>query len=277
MKLDENTVVLITGAASGIGESMAAAFAERGCVVVLGDVDESAARVAAEKICAAGGRAVAEIVDVSDQLSVNGLAQRVFDRFGHIDVLCCNAGVSMRPFRTTWQASLQDYEWLTSVNYFGFVHSVLSFVPRMREQTGRRQLVLTASVTALDVSPGHGPYAATKAAVTALADALRVELAETGTDFGVTVVYPGYVPTKIATSERLRPVDERSGARDIQPFEWKHPPREYDVPVDVGVVAERIVGAVVKDANTCLTHPYPEAAIEARLAKLRVGAPLLDS
>ena len=271
MNLDEKSVVVITGAGNGIGEGLARCFASQGCTVVIADIDLSAARSAASRLTASGALAFPAQVDVGDIASVAALSDMVYNRFARVDLLCCNAGVSMRPFRASWSASVEDYEWLTRINYLGFIHTILSFVPRMREQSGERRVLVTSSVTALAVSPGHAPYAATNAAVTAVADALRDELAETTPGFGVTVVYPGLIPTKITASERLRPEIERSSGRTIEEFQSTRPTPTYDFPVDVDVASARILEALRRNADSCLTHPYPEDAIEARVGALRAG------
>jgi hypothetical protein len=82
------------------------------------------------------GTAIAAAADVVKVESVEALADRCFSTFGNVDVLCNNAGVAMRPFRAAWVASVADYKWMMDVNYFGVVHGILAFVPRMRQQTG---------------------------------------------------------------------------------------------------------------------------------------------
>jgi NAD(P)-dependent dehydrogenase (short-subunit alcohol dehydrogenase family) len=276
MVVNEDTVVVITGGATGIGRSMALSFVGRGAKVVVADIDESAAGELVREIAGLGGEATAVHVDVSSAESVERLADTAFSTYGRVDVLCNNAGVSMRPYRASWNASLRDFAWLMEVNYFGVVNGILSFVPRMRAQSGHKHMVNTSSVTALDIAPGHAPYAATKAAVTALSDALRYELEDHGDDFGVTVLYPGLIPTRIATSERLRPDQERSSSRHIEAYEPKRAATlAYNAPVAVETIGELVLAAVLSGSNAVLTHEYPEAEIEARLIQLREGAPAI--
>ncbi|MEV1131899.1 SDR family oxidoreductase [Agromyces sp. NPDC049794] len=275
MQLSESTTVAITGAGSGMGAAMARAFAKRGCTVVVADVVEATAKAVADEITEAGGTAYAEIVDVSSQEAVDEWAARTFDRLGHVDVLCANAGVSLRPFRTTWNASLDDYRWLASINYFGFVHCIRSFVPRMLQQAGRRQIVLTASVDALQFHPGHGPYGATKGAVTTLADVLRYELYEEDPDFGVTTLYPGAVHTNIAKTEALRPAETRSSERAVVAYESTFPvPYFVRFPVEADVVGELVIAGVEKDSQAILTYPYEYSGHDERGEVLRSGDPM---
>lgn len=275
MRLSESTLVAITGAGSGMGAAMARSFAKRGCTVVVADVVAEAADHVAHKIREGGGKAIAETVDVSRQESVDEWAGRIFDQHAKLDVLCSNAGVSMRPFRRAWDASRADYEWLMNVNYFGFVHCIRSFVPRMLNQTGSRQIVVTSSVDALQYHPGHGPYGATKGAVTILADVLRYELSDETTDFGVTTLYPGGVRTNLTNTEHLRPGSDRSSARDVTPYESTFPdPYWIRFPAEAEVVGELVACGVENDAPAILTFPFEYSGHDARGEVLRSGDPM---
>lgn len=271
MRVDSDTTAVITGAATGIGRSMALAFCRAGATVVIADIEEKRAVATARELALAGGRTIAAHVDVADSESVAALAERVYAELGRVDILCNNAGVSMRPFRASWDASHRDYHWIMGVNYFGVINGIIEFVPRMRAQAGHKQIVNTASFTALDVSPGHAPYAASKAAVIAVSDALRAELAEQGDDFGVTVLYAGAVPTDIVTSERLRAEADRSAARDVKAYVSSRPPAFHYEPRPVEEIGGLVVDAVRQELPAVLTHRYPHDEIELRLESLRAG------
>lgn len=275
MELSNSTTVAVTGGGSGMGAAMAHSFAQRGCTVIVADVVSETADRVANEIIEAGGTAFADVVDVSDQTAVDQWADRTFERFGHLDVLCSNAGVSMRPFRQTWNASLDDYHWLASINYFGFVHCIRSFVPRMLQQSGRRQIVLNSSVDALQFHPGHGPYGATKGAVTTLGDVLRFELAEEDPDFGVSILYPGAVRTNITKTEQLRPQGQQSSSRDVVAYETTFPiPYFVRFPVEPDVVGELVVAGVELDSPSILTYPYEYCGHDERGDMLRLGDPM---
>lgn len=263
-------VVVVTGGGSGIGHAMSEAFSAAGDAVVVADIELDRAASLAAELSARGGEALGIRVDVSSLESVTALADAAYERFGRVDVLCNNAGVSMRPYRATWNASAADYAWLMGINYFGVVHGTLAFVPRMRAQDGHKHIVNTASVTALDIAPGHAPYAATKAAVVALSDALRFELSDHGDDFGVTVLYPGLIRTDIATSERLRPQGEESAARAIAEYvPARAAERDYNRPMAASEVGPMVVEAVAKRWNAVHTHGFPEEEVASRIAGQR--------
>ncbi|MGW1547239.1 SDR family NAD(P)-dependent oxidoreductase [Streptomyces sp. NPDC002346] len=261
----DGAVVVVTGAGGGIGRAIARSTAARGARVVVSDIEAVAAEGVAREIRDEGGAAIAVRADVSDQASVEALADRAFEEYGRVDVLCNNAGVTMRPFRAVWDASPADFKWMMDVNYFGVIHGLSAFVPRMRAQAGHKHIVNTSSMATLDEVPGHGMYTASKAAVDGISDVLRSELADQGDDFGVTVLYPGQVATRIATSERLRPEVDRSDARNVKPYERRGALQAHQVAIEPDVVGEMVVHAIETNAPYCLTHPAPAEGLRARL------------
>jgi NAD(P)-dependent dehydrogenase (short-subunit alcohol dehydrogenase family) len=226
----DGAVSFVTGAGGGIGESIARELAARGGVVVVADIEKDAADRVAQDILSHGGQAETMQVDVGDAQAVQAVADEVFVRRGRVDVLVNNAGVSMRPLRAVWDASVTDFEWMMRINYFGVVNGIRSFLPRMRAQGTRGHIVNTSSFVTLNETPGHGMYAASKAAVDGISEVLRAELEDLGDPIGVTVLYPGQVTTRIATSERLRDAPDRSEARGVKPYEQVRPMAAYQRP-----------------------------------------------
>jgi NAD(P)-dependent dehydrogenase (short-subunit alcohol dehydrogenase family) len=231
MKELADRVVVITGAASGIGRATAEAFAQERCRVHLVDIDGPGLSEARAGIAQAGGRASIHEVDCTDAAAMAELAGRIHSREGRTDVLHNNAGVCVGG--AAERLTLEDWRWITDVNYWGVIHGIQAFLPRMVEQGGGGHIVNTASMAGLVGLPYVAPYCATKFAVVGLSEALGVELAHH--DIGVTAVCTGMVRTNVARSGRIvlpSPWDERfAGA-----FErWGAPPRR---------VARRIVRAV---------------------------------
>jgi len=190
-------VAVITGAAGGIGGAAARQLVARGARVALLDRDaEAAAALAAEL----GERAAPYPVDVTDP---NGLARvmaEVADRFGGIDVVVANAGVS-GPLATVSAIEPADFEQVVDVNLLGVWRTVRAALPRVTERRG--YLLLTSSIAAAIPCPTVAAYAASKAAVEAFGRALRLELAHTGT--GVGVAYFGAVDTGLVRGLITRP------------------------------------------------------------------------
>jgi len=197
-------VAVVTGSGSGIGRAMAEAFAAAGSTVVVADLELAAAESVASGIRDRGGNAVAMAVDVSDSASVDALAAATIAQFGHVDVLCNNAGVST--FNLLRDQTLDDWRWVFSVNLWGVVNGLQTFVPIMREQGTPAHIVNTASIAGLLSGIAFiGPYAATKVAVVSISETLQQELQMETSPIGVSVLLPSSVNTNVMESERNRP------------------------------------------------------------------------
>ena len=198
----QGRVAVVTGAASGIGRAMAERFLAEGMSVAMADIETDALQAAAASL-EDRGVILTVPTDVSDPQSVDDLARAVRERFGTFHVVCNNAGVGGH-FGRTWEAPLEEWRWLFDVNMWGVIHGIRSFVPTLIEQR-LGHVVNTASMAAWRGAPALGPYCATKHAVLAISDSLRVELEEGGSGVGVSVVCPGVISTRISTSERNWP------------------------------------------------------------------------
>jgi len=228
-------VVVVTGAASGIGRSAALAFAREGARVHLVDVDCARVEEASSEARGASPGCTSHVVDVRDAAAVEDLAGRVMQAEGRVDVLVNNAGVCLGgPVETT---SLDDWRWITDVNYWGVVHGIRSFVPLMIAQASGH-IVNTASMAGLVGLPFVAAYCATKFAVVGLSEALSVELAVHG--IHVTVVCPGFVRTSVVANARMKLPGDWN-AKVERAFErWATDPDR---------IARRIVGAVRRERS----------------------------
>lgn len=271
MNLD-SAISFVTGAGGGMGESIARELAACGGLVIVADIEKVAADRVAQDIVARGDQAVAMQVDVTDANAVQAVADEIFSRYGRLDVLVNNAGVSMHPPRAVWEASLRDFEWIMRVNFFGVVNGMLAFVPPMRAQGTRAHIVNTSSCITLDEMPGYGMYTASKSAVDGVSRVLRAELEDQGDDIGVTVLQPGLVTTRLGTSERLRDPLDRSDARDVTPYERVRPVAAYETPIDPALVGPMVIEAIQHNSPYCLTHPAPMETLTRRLRDYQEGA-----
>ena len=148
----------------------------KGSAVVVADLDGEQAEAVAAGIRDSGGDALAVAVDVADVAAVERLAATTIDRFGRVDVLCNNAGVST--FNLIRDQTLDDWQWVFDVNLWGVVHGMHTFVPIMREQGTPGHIVNTASIGGLLSGVAFiGPYCATKVAVVSISETLAQELA----------------------------------------------------------------------------------------------------
>jgi NAD(P)-dependent dehydrogenase (short-subunit alcohol dehydrogenase family) len=193
---------VVTGAASGIGKSLARRFAAEGMAVVLADVERRALDEAAAEI-AAVGTVIPVVTDVSDATSVDALAERAFAELGAVHVLCNNAGVFQGGL--TWECTTADFEWTLGVNLWGILHAAQSFVPRMLEQGQDAHIVNTVSMAGLATTAYCAPYEVSKFAAAAATECLAHDLASQGAPIKVSLLCPGSVDTGIARSRRNRP------------------------------------------------------------------------
>ena len=182
--------VIITGASSGIGAAAARAFAGSGARVVLAARD--AKRLAAV-VRELPGPALAVPTDVADRAAVDALVARAVAEFGGVDIVVNNAGVGLAA--PVAGLAVADFERALAVDLFGPLALTQAALPHMR-QRGRGQLIYVSSVVGLRSLPYLGGYAAAKAALDRLTEALRVELR--GSGVAVTLVRPGTTRTDFA-------------------------------------------------------------------------------
>jgi NAD(P)-dependent dehydrogenase (short-subunit alcohol dehydrogenase family) len=208
----EGRVAVVTGGASGIGFSLASAFAAEGMKVVLGDIEAPALDEAVGKLESSGAAVIGVVTDVSDGAQVQALADAAVARFGAIHIACNNAGVGGGGL--SWEAPLSMWEWVLGVNLWGVVHGLRAFVPILMQQS-QAHVVNTASIAGLVAGPLMAPYNASKHAVVAISETLHHEMAMMAPHVKVSVLCPGWVRTRIADSSRNRPAGfEEEGAAD---------------------------------------------------------------
>lgn len=203
MRSFRKTVAVVTGAASGIGRGLCEILADEGARIVAADVDAAGLDATLAQLRGQGATAIAQTVDVADPASVAVLADRAFNEFGQVDVLCNNAGVFLGGL--VWDTVDADWEWILSVNVRGVVNGIRAFVPRMIAQNTDGHVLNTASVAGMTSAPLSGPYCTSKFAVVGLTECLAHDLATVGAKIGASVVVPGSTATAIASSERNRP------------------------------------------------------------------------
>jgi NAD(P)-dependent dehydrogenase (short-subunit alcohol dehydrogenase family) len=195
-------VAIITGGAGGIGKALAEEMAERGCYLVLADVNAELLEKAASDLRSAGAQLDVKLVDVRDAAQVQALVEGAFQELGRIDYLFNNAGVNVcAELRDT---TLDDWNLLIDVNLRGVVHGVHAAYPIMCQQ-GFGHIVNTSSAAGLIPAAAEGAYAATKHAVVGLSLALQIEAASFGVR--VSVVCPGLVNTPILDSTKYVNLD----------------------------------------------------------------------
>lgn len=194
--------VVITGAASGLGEALALGYAADGWRIAVTDLDQAACERTAEKVNAAGGEPLAVACDVTNTTDLRELAGRLEREWGGVDVMINNAGVAGGGAFV--DVPLEDWDWLLGINLMGVVHGCHAFAPLMIRQGGGH-LVNIASMAGLLAPPGMAHYNVSKAGVVALSETLRAELEPHG--ITVSCACPSYFRTNLLDS--FRGPDER--------------------------------------------------------------------
>lgn len=197
---------VVTGAGSGIGRALVQRAVEAGMKVVAADIEQGALD---ETLTLAGGEAVAVKTDVSDGVQVHRLADRAYEAFDEVHLVCNNAGVFQAGL--LWERTVEDWEWVLGVNVWGIIHGIRAFVPRMIAQGVEGHVVNTSSLAGIASNAYSGPYNTSKFAALALSECLAHDLKATGATIGASVLVPGSVNTRIADSHRNRPPSLAAG------------------------------------------------------------------
>ncbi len=190
MKLKGITVI-VTGPSSGIGKETARHFARAGSNVVLASRSARRLEELAQELERLPGRRLVVSTDVTDHKAVNAMVERALSEFDSIDVLVNNAGVGLSA--PIAEASLDNIRYVFDVNLIGAIHCIQAVTPHMKERR-RGAIINVSSVVGRLATPYNGGYSATKAALNAITDSLRLELEPWR--IKVTAVYPGNTITE---------------------------------------------------------------------------------
>jgi NAD(P)-dependent dehydrogenase (short-subunit alcohol dehydrogenase family) len=184
-------VGVVTGAGSGLGAALAKAIVGSGMAVAVADIHLAGASAVAADLAQSGADARAYRVDVGSRESVEALAAEVERDFGACHLVCANVGVQQ--LGTIDSLAPEEWDWVFDVNLHGSVATARAFLPLVRRSEGQRNLLFTASTSALYPVRRLASYTASKYAVLGMAETLRLELAAEG--IGVSVLLPGPMAT----------------------------------------------------------------------------------
>ena len=234
LKAIKDQVIVITGASSGIGLVTARSAARRGAKVMLIARSENELGSIVQEINNDGGHADYAVADVGNPAAIAAAARAAVARFGRVDTWVNDAGVAI--FAHLVDTPEDEHQRLFQTNYFGAVHGCLAAIPVLREQGGA--LITVGSVASDIPSPTMGAYSASKHAVKAYVQALRIELQDQAPKISVTLVKPAGIDTPIAQH-----------AANHEGGEAQIPPPVYD---------PQLVADAILD---CAEHPRREITV----------------
>ena len=233
MKTLKDKVIVITGASSGIGEAMAREYAARGAKVVLGARSVQKLQLLAGEIRRHGGQAAYCGVDVTRPEECRGLIDTAVREFGGVDVLVCNAGISMRALFD--DVELEVLHRLMDVNFWGTVNCCKYALPYLQRAKG--SIVGVSSVAGLHGLPGRTGYSASKYAMTGFLETVRIENLKKGVH--VMIAAPGFTASNVRFS--ALPADGSAQGES---------PRKEEKMMSAAEVARRIARGVVRRKRT---------------------------
>lgn len=233
MKTLKDKVIVITGASSGIGEAMAREYAARGAKVVLGARSVQKLQLLAGEIRRHGGQAAYCGVDVTQPEECRGLIDTAVREFGGVDVLVCNAGISMRALFD--DVELEVLHRLMDVNFWGTVNCCKYALPYLQRAKG--SIVGVSSVAGLHGLPGRTGYSASKYAMTGFLETVRIENLKKGVH--VMIAAPGFTASNV-----------RFSALTADGSAQGESPRKEEKMMSAAEVARRIARGVVRRKRT---------------------------
>ena len=222
-------VAVITGGAQGIGYGIAARLAEEGASVVLADIKTNAAKLAAEKIIAAGGKAAVIPVDIGNDASVAELAKKVESLHGRCEILVNNAAIGADTHIETM--TMEQYARVININQDGAIRMTMAFVPLIKKSGVGRRILNIASIQGLRGWPNQLAYATAKGAIVNFTRAVAVELAPY--DIMVNAIAPGFVDTPMSILPDGSHEYDSDWFRDIYVKHGRIPLRRAGTPADM--------------------------------------------
>lgn len=262
-------VIVITGAANGIGAQLARRYAAEGAQLALADIDEPNLAALAGELAGTGSRPVTAVIDVADDVAVAAFAATTYAEYGRVDYCYSDAGVIS--VGAIWEEPLADWEWLWDTNVMGTVHMIRAFIPRMIAQGTPSHFITTASIASLLTVENSPSYVASKFAALSLTEVLELQLQDAGAPVMAHAVCPAIVKTDLMNCPRHRrpgtwdPDDPYFGSADFKKRLAIATMSMEQVGMPVEEAVETIVRGVDEGTFYILTHPAYNPAITARV------------
>lgn len=192
-----NKVVVVTGAASGIGRALAQQLSGDGAHLALSDVNMAGLEETKASL-KGSGKVTLHTLDVADRAAWEAYAETVIADHGQVDAIVNNAGVALS--QTIEKMSYEDIEWIMNINFWGVVYGTKTFLPLLKERP-EAAIINISSIFGIIALPTQSAYNASKFAVRGFTESLRQELKNT--NVMVTTVHPGGIKTNIVRNGRM--------------------------------------------------------------------------
>jgi NAD(P)-dependent dehydrogenase (short-subunit alcohol dehydrogenase family) len=245
-----------------MGRAFAERFAAEGMKVVLADIEEPVLNATVLELQRKEYDVLGVLTDVSSQESVEDLARQAIEAYGKVHIVCNNAGVGGER-GMIWEETQRAWDYMLGVNFWGVVHGIRVFVPKMLEHGEEGHIVNTASIAGL--GPGWGIYGVTKHAAIAMTEWLSQNLQMSDAKIGASVLCPSGVATNITSTWRNRPPDlqeDPSTPPSVQEMRMKRYRERMTEAVAAGKqpdeVAEILMEGIRNNDFYILTHPEQE-------------------
>ncbi|WP_410210457.1 SDR family NAD(P)-dependent oxidoreductase [Aquirhabdus sp.] len=200
MKTFKNKVAAITGAGSGMGQQLAVLLAKAGCDVAISDINKTGLEQTVELLKPYKVKVTVDVVNTAKQDAVYAWADKVKKEHGKVNLIFNNAGIAMS--NTVEGHSIDDYERMMAVNFWGVVYGTKAFLPYLKE-SGDGHIINTSSIFGLTAQPTQSAYNASKFAVRGFTESLRQELDMGKFGVSATCVHPGGIKTNIAHTAEM--------------------------------------------------------------------------
>jgi NAD(P)-dependent dehydrogenase (short-subunit alcohol dehydrogenase family) len=248
MSLTKNSVAVITGASSGIGRALALRFAQENIAgIAIADFNEAGLDETFSMLADAKMKVSKHLIDVSNLEQIKQFSEQVLAQHGRATHLINNAGVGL--YGTLEEMSLEDFEWLMSINFWGVVYGCKVFLPILKQQD-TAHIINISSVFGMIAPPEQTAYCASKFAVRGFTESLKHELFDT--NIKVSSVHPGGIRTNIARNSRIgekTPVEyKQQGIEFFDEVAKTTPETAADVIVK-GIKKENVRILIGKDAH----------------------------
>lgn len=271
----KDKVVVITGAANGIGKELAAQFAAKGAKLALADIDAENIAKLEKELKSKGAEVFTSIFDVSNYADMETFSKKTFEKYGSVDYLFNNAGVIAAG--TIWELPLKDWEWVFGVNVMGTVHGVRAFVPEMLKQDKESRVINTASVAGMVTGANLPVYVSSKFAALSLTEVFDIQLQDTASKVRAHVICPGVVQTDLKNCNRHRPAalfDADDRYYKTEDFKTKNTTLQNSFAA--GITTEKAVATIFEEMEKgtfyIMTHPEYNPLISLRVMGILKGA-----